>query len=107
MIRTLCAKFRKQNHPNNTLLLTWAVFLSHFRPTLHDLYIYIILCIYIYIGTYIIYKYINIMAPALFDFLRFFIFPDSLPYPLILIGIFKSHQRRIVATTNNEPRQAA
>ena len=27
------------------------------------------------------------MAPALFDFLRFFIFPDSLPYPLILIGI--------------------
>ena len=31
MIETVCAKFRKQNHPNNTLLLTWAAFLSHFR----------------------------------------------------------------------------
>ena len=43
MIKTLCAKFRKQNHPNNTLLLKWATFLSHFRPILHDLklaYIY-------------------------------------------------------------------
>jgi len=37
MIETVCAKFRKQNHPNNTLLLTWAAFLSHFRPILHDL----------------------------------------------------------------------
>ena len=37
MIKTLCANFRKQNHPNNTLLLTWAAFLSHFRPILHDL----------------------------------------------------------------------
>ena len=38
MIKTACAKFRKQNHPNNTLLLyTWAAFLSHFRPILHDL----------------------------------------------------------------------
>ena len=37
MIKPLCAKFRKQNHPNNTLLLTWAAFLSHFRPILHDL----------------------------------------------------------------------
>ena len=36
MIETVCAKFRKQNHPNNTLLLTWAAFLSHFRPILHD-----------------------------------------------------------------------
>ena len=41
MIKTVCAKFCKQNHPNNTLLLTWAAFLSHFRPILHDL-IYII-----------------------------------------------------------------
>ena len=41
MIKTLCAKFRKQNHPNNTLLLTWAAFLSHFRPAiLHDLLSY-------------------------------------------------------------------
>ena len=38
MIETVCAKFRKQNHPNNTLLLTWDAFLSHFRPILHDLY---------------------------------------------------------------------
>jgi len=38
MIETVCAKFRKQNHPNNTLLLTWAAFLSHFRPILHDLF---------------------------------------------------------------------
>ena len=28
MIKTNCAKFRRQNHPNNTLLLTWAAFLS-------------------------------------------------------------------------------
>ena len=40
MIKAACAKFRKQNHPNNTLLLTWAAFLSHFRPILHDLYYY-------------------------------------------------------------------
>ena len=40
MIKTACAKFRKQNHPNNTLLLTWAAFLSHFRPILHDLFVY-------------------------------------------------------------------
>jgi len=41
MIKAVCAKFRKQNHPNNnTLLLTWAVFLSHFRPILHDLILY-------------------------------------------------------------------
>ena len=52
MIETVCAKFRKQNHPNNTLLLTWAAFLSHFRPILHDLnvifyiiYIYMIMCV--------------------------------------------------------------
>jgi len=38
MIKTVCAKFREHNHPNNTLLLTWAAFLSHFRPILHDLY---------------------------------------------------------------------
>jgi len=38
MIKTACSKFRKQNHPNNTLLLTWAAFLSHFRPVLHDLF---------------------------------------------------------------------
>ena len=42
MIKTACAKFRKQNHPNNKpLLYTWAAFLSHFdfRPIymLHDL----------------------------------------------------------------------
>ena len=39
MIKTLCAKFRKQNHPNNKLLLTWAAFLSYFdfRPILNDL----------------------------------------------------------------------
>ena len=42
MIETVCAKFRKQNHPNNTLLLTWAAFLSHFRPIYLDLYIYYI-----------------------------------------------------------------
>ena len=40
MIETVCAKFRKQNHPNNTLLLTWAAFLSHFRPILHDLNVF-------------------------------------------------------------------
>ena len=49
MIETVCAKFRKQNHPNNTLLLTWAAFLSHFRPILHDviymMYKYILLAI--------------------------------------------------------------
>ena len=38
MIKTVCAKFRKQKHPNNTLLLTWAAFLTHFRPILHDLF---------------------------------------------------------------------
>ena len=44
IIKTLCAKFRKQNHPNNTLLLTWAAFLSHFRPAiLHDLDIRLLL----------------------------------------------------------------
>ena len=46
MIKAACAKFRKQNHPNNTLVLTWAAFLSHFRPILHDLNINI----YIYIN---------------------------------------------------------
>ena len=45
MIKILCAKFRKQNHPNNALLLTWAAFLSHFRPILHDLSVYIVIVI--------------------------------------------------------------
>jgi len=69
MIKTSCAKFRRQNRPNNTLLPTWAAFLSQKHLILHDLiyniiylYIYIIF-IYIYnifIYIYIIYITINI-----------------------------------------------
>ena len=41
MIKTICAKFRKQNHRQIIHhIYTYAVFLSHFRPAiLHDLYI--------------------------------------------------------------------
>ena len=38
MIKTSCAKFRRQNRPNNTLLPTWAAFLSQKHLILHDLY---------------------------------------------------------------------
>ena len=55
MIETVCAKFRKQNHPNNTLLLTWAAFLSQKHLIYLDL-------IRIYINN--IYRYIrNINGP--------------------------------------------
>ena len=40
MIKTSCAKFRRQNRPNNTLLPTWAAFLSQKHLILHDLYYY-------------------------------------------------------------------
>ena len=50
MIETVCAKFRKQNHPNNTLLLTWAAFLSQ----KHLIYLDLILHIYNYRTTGII-----------------------------------------------------
>ena len=43
MIETVCAKFRKQNHPNNTLLLTWAAFLSQKHLIYLDLYIDILI----------------------------------------------------------------
>ena len=32
MIKTACAKFRKQNHPNDALLLTWAAFCHILGP---------------------------------------------------------------------------
>ena len=38
MIKTSCAKFRRQNRPNNTLLPTWAAFLSQKHLILHDLW---------------------------------------------------------------------
>ena len=37
MIKTNCAKFRRLNHPNNTLLPTWAAFLSQKHLKMHDL----------------------------------------------------------------------
>ena len=39
MIKTSCAKFRRQNHPNNTLSPTWAAFLSQKHLILHDLFL--------------------------------------------------------------------
>ena len=41
MIKTSCAKFRRQKHPNNTLLPTWAAFLSQKHLILHDLHVII------------------------------------------------------------------
>jgi len=63
MIETVCAKFRKQNHPNNTLLLTWAAFLSHFRPILHDLKALIII-IHMNKKKYISYSRLRLSALA-------------------------------------------